>query len=108
MLGLRFWKGRQLHWSRRALLERALEYHPDNADTWLQLAHSHEDQATEGWRASAFRSATVPTAAVPTWRRDRGASRGRSGDGRRARPIARTEACARGDDATTKILNDTT
>jgi hypothetical protein len=37
------------------LLERALEYHPDNADTWLQLAHSHEDQATEGWRASAFR-----------------------------------------------------
>lgn len=37
------------------LLERALEYHPDNAETWLQLACAHEDQATEGWCASAFR-----------------------------------------------------
>eukprot|EP01043_Picozoa_sp_COSAG02_P081100 COSAG02_NODE_19626_length_872_cov_1.978008_1_plen_264_part_10 len=37
------------------LLERALEYHPDNADTWLQLGCAHEDHATEGWRASAFR-----------------------------------------------------
>ena len=37
------------------LLERALEYHPDNADTWMQLAHAHQGQGAEGWCAAAFR-----------------------------------------------------
>ena len=37
------------------LLERALEYHPDNAETWLRLGQAHEAQGTEGWGDAAFR-----------------------------------------------------
>jgi hypothetical protein len=37
------------------LLTKALEYHPDNSDTWKLLSAAHQAQAADNWREECFR-----------------------------------------------------